>query len=91
MKQSIRKEESEMSLPKAALKYVLRRGNDSHTKKELKENRGRAFKQTGQKIDEAKKRGIYINGSRNYNKSRKELDEDTLKKYQDREKFIDDL
>lgn len=80
-----------MSLPKAAFKYILRRGNESHTQKELEENKKRAYKQTGQDIEKAKKEGRYIRGSRNYKNTKNKMDKSTLKKSEHREKLIDDL
>ncbi len=80
-----------MSVKKAVAKHILRKSNESHTEKELKNAPDKAYKMTGKEIDKAKKNGNFINGKQRYKDNKKKIQNDILKKSKDRDKFIDDL
>lgn len=80
-----------MGVKKAFAKHILRKTNESHTEKQMKNAPNKAYKMTGKEIDEAKKNGEFINGKRRYKDNKKKIQNDILKKSKDRDRFIDDL
>lgn len=80
-----------MSLGKAVGKAILRFGNNALTSLEEKIARRRAYKETGDDFVVGRERGIYIDGSKRYNKHLVRNMQSVHKRQQIRNDFINDL
>lgn len=80
-----------MSVKNAITKSILRKVNESHTRRQLQKSHNLAYKQTGKEIEEAKKNGTFFNGKKRCRDNEKKIKQSILKKSKDRETFINDL
>lgn len=80
-----------MSLFSAIMKGVARYVNDSVANHNREKAKKIAFKNTGKKIQSAKKSGTFINGSQAYKKELRKQTNSVNRKHKIGENFINDL
>lgn len=80
-----------MSFFKAIAKACARKISDSVTNSQIANSKQKAYAKTGKEIEDARKRGKYINGSAAYQKNLRQIRSKAYKNGQDRRSFINDL
>lgn len=80
-----------MNFLKAIVKACARKISDSVTNSQISNSKQKAYAKTGKQIEEARSRGIYINGSKAYQTNLRQIRAKAHRNGQDRRSFIDDL
>lgn len=80
-----------MNFFKAVAKACARKISDSITDSQIANSKQKAYAKTGKEIEDARRRGKYINGSKAYQNNLRQIRAKAYRNGQDRKAFINDL
>lgn len=80
-----------MNFLKAVAKACARKISDSVTDCQIANSKQKAYAKTGKEIEDARRRGKYINGSKAYQDNLRQIRNKAIRNGQDRREFINDL